>query len=49
VVHTSCGVSSGLSQEGQSFAVNGPASQNSEKMLRNDDESLDVVDVKYTR
>ena len=34
-----------MSQEGQSLAGKGPTSQNSEKILRNDDESLDVVDV----
>jgi len=45
VVHTSSGVTSGLSQQGKSSAGKGRTSQNSEKMLRNDDESLDVVDV----
>ena len=45
MVHTSSGVTSGLSQEGKSLARKGPTSQNSEIILRNDDESLDVVDV----
>ena len=45
MVHISSGATSGLSQEGQSLVGKGPTSQNSEKMLKNDDESLDVVDV----
>jgi len=38
-------LTSGLIQEGQSLGEDEPTSQNSEKMLRNNDESLDVVDV----
>jgi len=49
------GVTTGLSQRGQSLPegaslviVDWPTSQNSEKKLRNDSESLNVVDV-HTR